>query len=77
MFFRNPQTGDDGFEFHLARRLVAELGLPGAGPRFVEGAYLDLPDMLRRGESDLIMAGDVPDDPEPSDQHGGDGWLAS
>jgi polar amino acid transport system substrate-binding protein len=61
MFFRNAQTGDDGFEYQLARRLVAELGLPGAGPRFVEGDYQDLPDMLRRGEIDLIMAGYVPD----------------
>ena len=61
MFFRNPQSGDDGFEFQLARRLVAELGLPGAGPRFVEEDYQDLPDLLRRGEIDLIMAGYVPD----------------
>ncbi|HWR97876.1 MAG TPA: transporter substrate-binding domain-containing protein [Candidatus Methanoperedens sp.] len=61
MFFRNPQTGDDGFEYQLARRLAAELGLPAAGPRFVEGAYQDLPDMLRRGEIDLILAGYVPD----------------
>jgi ABC-type amino acid transport substrate-binding protein len=61
MYFRNPQTGEDGFEFQLARRMVAELGLPAAGPRFVEGAYQELPGMLRRGEIDLIMAGYVPD----------------
>jgi ABC-type amino acid transport substrate-binding protein len=61
MFFKNTQTGDDGFEYQLARRLHAELGLPGPGPRFVEGDYQDLPDMLRRGEIDLIMAGYVPD----------------
>jgi ABC-type amino acid transport substrate-binding protein len=61
MFFRNPQTGDDGFEYQLARRLATELGLSGAGPRFVEGDYQDLPEMLRRGEIDLIMAGYVPD----------------
>lgn len=61
MFFRSPQTGDDGFEYQLARRLASELGLPAAGPRFVEGDYQDLPDLLRRGEIDLIMAGYVPD----------------
>ncbi|HEY6000692.1 MAG TPA: transporter substrate-binding domain-containing protein [bacterium] len=61
MYFRNPQTGDDGFEYQLGRRLAAELGLPAAGPRFVEGAYQDLPGMLRRGDIDLIMAGYVPD----------------
>ncbi len=61
MFFKSPQAGDDGFEYQLARRVAAELGLPAAGPRFVEGAYQDLPDMLRRGEIDLIMAGYVPD----------------
>jgi hypothetical protein len=30
-------------------------------PLFVQGAYQDLPDMLRRGQIDLIMAGYVPD----------------
>jgi ABC-type amino acid transport substrate-binding protein len=74
MFFRNPQTGDDGFEYQLARRLAAELGLPAAGPRFVEGDYQDLPDMLRRGEIDLIMAGYVPD-PSLEGVEWSDGYL--
>jgi ABC-type amino acid transport substrate-binding protein len=61
MYFKSAQTGEDGFEYQLSRRLSAELGLTGAGPRFVEGAYQDLPQMLRAGQIDLIIAGYVPD----------------
>ena len=74
MYFRNPQTGDDGFEYQLARRLAAELGLPAAGPRFVEGGYPELPGMLRRGDIDLIMAGYVPD-PSLEGIEWSDGYL--
>ena len=61
MFFRNAQTGDDGFEYQLARRLSAELGLTAAGPLFVAGDFQSLPERLQRGDVDLIMAGYVPD----------------
>lgn len=61
MYFKNSQSGDDGFEYQLARLLSSELRLSAAGPLYVQGAYQDLPDMLRRGQIDLIMAGYVPD----------------
>ena len=61
MYFKNPQAGDDGFEYQLARQLSSELRLSSAGPLYVKGAYQDLPDMLRRGQIDVIMAGYVPD----------------
>jgi len=61
MYFRNPQAGDDGFEYQLARRLSSELRLSATGPLYVKGAYQDLPGMLRAGQIDMIMAGYVPD----------------
>jgi ABC-type amino acid transport substrate-binding protein len=61
MYFKNSQSGDDGFEYQLARQLSSELRLSSAGPLYVKGAYQDLPDMLRRGQIDVIMAGYVPD----------------
>jgi len=61
MYFQNSQAGDDGFEYQLARQISSELRLSAAGPLYVQGAYQDLPDMLRRGQIDVIMAGYVPD----------------
>jgi len=61
MYFRNPQAGDDGFEYQLARLISSEMRLASAGPLFVQGAYQDLPGMLRGGQIDLIVAGYVPD----------------
>jgi ABC-type amino acid transport substrate-binding protein len=61
MYFRNSQAGDDGFEYQLARQISSQLGLSAAGPLYVEGDYQSLPDMLRRGQIDAIMAGYVPD----------------
>lgn len=61
MYFTNPQVGDDGFEYQFARRLSSELRLSSAGPLFVQGDYQNLPEMLGRGQIDLIIAGYVPD----------------
>ena len=61
MYFKNSQSGDDGFEYQLARQISSELRLSSAGPLYVPGAYQELPEMLRRGQIDLIMAGYVPD----------------
>ncbi len=74
MYFKNSQSGDDGFEYQLARQLASELRLPAAGPLFVQGAYQDLPEMLRRGQIDLIMAGYVPD-PSLEGIEWSDGYL--
>jgi ABC-type amino acid transport substrate-binding protein len=61
MYFKNSQAGDDGFEYQLARLISAQIGLSGAGPLYVPGDYQGLPDMLRRGQIDVILAGYVPD----------------
>jgi len=61
MYFKNPQGGDDGFEYQLARQLSTGIGLSSAMPIFVQGAYQNLPDLLRSGKIDLILAGYVPD----------------
>ena len=74
MYFKNPQAGDDGFEYQLARQLSSELRLPAAGPLYVKGAYQDLPEMLRRGQIDVIMAGYVPD-PSLEGIEWSDGYL--
>jgi ABC-type amino acid transport substrate-binding protein len=74
MYFINPQSGDDGFEYQLAHRLSSELRLSAAGPLFVQGAYQDLPEMLRRGQIDVIMAGYVPD-PSLEGIEWSDGYL--
>jgi ABC-type amino acid transport substrate-binding protein len=74
MFFKSAQTGDDGFEYQLARRLSAELGLSAPGPLFVAGDYQSLPERLQRGDVDLILAGYVPD-PSLEGVEWSDGYL--
>jgi len=61
MYFKNPQAGEDGFEYQFARQLASGIGMTSAGPIYVQGAYQDLPGMLRNGQIDLIVAGYVPD----------------
>jgi len=61
MYFKNSQSGDDGFEYQLARLISSEMRLSSAGPLFVNGDYQSLPDMLRRAQVDVIIAGYVPD----------------
>ena len=74
MYFKNPQSGDDGFEYQFARQLSSELRLSSAGPLYVNGAYQDLPGMLRDGRIDLIIAGYVPD-PSLEGVEWSDGYL--
>jgi ABC-type amino acid transport substrate-binding protein len=59
MYFANANNRPDGFEFQLARQLGAEMGIPDV--RFVDDDYGKLPDLLREGSIDLIVAGYVPD----------------
>lgn len=61
MYFKSSQVGDDGFEYQFARQLSSGIGLTSTGPVYVQGAYQDLPEMLRNGKIDLIVAGYVPD----------------
>jgi ABC-type amino acid transport substrate-binding protein len=74
MYFKNSQSGDDGFEYQFARQLSSELRLSSAGPLYVQGAYQDLPEMLRRGQIDVIVAGYVPD-PSLEGIEWSDGYL--
>ncbi|MBI5018430.1 MAG: transporter substrate-binding domain-containing protein [Deltaproteobacteria bacterium] len=59
MYFRGPDGRLQGFEYDLALRLSAELGIPST--KFVTGDYVDLPEMLRQRRIDVILAGYVPD----------------
>ena len=59
LHFINDRKQEDGFDFRLAG-LIAE-GLGAKRVQVVEADYEDLPDRLRSGEVDLIMAGYVPD----------------
>jgi ABC-type amino acid transport substrate-binding protein len=59
LHFINARKQEDGFDFRLAG-LVAE-GLGANRIAVVEADYEDLPDRLRAGEIDVIMAGYVPD----------------
>ena len=59
LHFINDRKQEDGFDFRLAG-IIAE-GLGAKRIQVVEADYEDLPDRLRAGEVDLIMAGYVPD----------------
>jgi ABC-type amino acid transport substrate-binding protein len=59
LHFINERKQEDGFDFRLAG-VVAE-GLGAKRIQVVEADYEDLPDRLRTGEVDVIMAGYVPD----------------
>jgi ABC-type amino acid transport substrate-binding protein len=59
LHFINDRKQEDGFDFRLAG-VVAE-GLGAKRVQVVEADYEDLPDRLRAGDVDVIMAGYVPD----------------
>src|ERR687895_651107 len=59
LHFINERKQEDGFDFRLAGVVSAALGAKRV--QVVEADYEDLPDKLREGEIDLIMAGYVPD----------------
>jgi ABC-type amino acid transport substrate-binding protein len=59
MYFMGPGQQPDGFEYQLAKRLAAEIGVPSV--KFVGADYAKLPDLLRGGQIDVIVAGYVPD----------------
>jgi ABC-type amino acid transport substrate-binding protein len=59
LHFINDRKQEDGFDFRLAG-IIAE-GLGAKRIQVVEADYEDLPDRLRAGEIDAIMAGYVPD----------------
>jgi ABC-type amino acid transport substrate-binding protein len=59
LHFLNDRKQEDGFDFRLAG-IVAE-GLGAKRIQVVEADYEDLPDKLRAGDIDVIMAGYVPD----------------
>jgi ABC-type amino acid transport substrate-binding protein len=59
LHFLNDRKQEDGFDFRLAGILAGGLGAKRV--EVVEADYEDLPDRLRKGDIDLIMAGYVPD----------------
>lgn len=59
LHFINTRKQEDGFDFRLAG-IIAE-GLGAKRIQVVEADYEDLPDRLRAGDIDVIMAGYVPD----------------
>lgn len=59
LHFINARKQEDGFDFRLAG-IVAE-GLGAQRVQVLEADYEELPDMLRSGQVDVIMAGYVPD----------------
>jgi ABC-type amino acid transport substrate-binding protein len=59
LHFINERKQEDGFDFRLAG-IIAE-GLGAQRIQVVEADYEDLPDRLRAGDIDVIMAGYVPD----------------
>ncbi len=59
LHFINSRKQEDGFDFRLAG-VIAE-GLKTGRIQVVEADYEELPDRLRAGEIDVIMAGYVPD----------------
>ena len=59
LHFINDRKQEDGFDFRLAGLISAALGAKRV--QVVEADYEDLPDKLRDGEIDIIMAGYVPD----------------
>jgi ABC-type amino acid transport substrate-binding protein len=59
LHFLNERKQEDGFDFRLAGVISAALGAKRI--QVVEADYEDLPDRLRAGDIDIIMAGYVPD----------------
>ncbi len=59
LHFINDRKQEDGFDFRLAG-IIAD-GLGAKRVQVVEADYEDLPDRLRAGDIDVIMAGYVPD----------------
>jgi ABC-type amino acid transport substrate-binding protein len=59
LHFVNERKQEDGFDFRLAG-IIAE-GLGAKRVEVVEADYEELPDKLKAGDFDLIMAGYVPD----------------
>jgi ABC-type amino acid transport substrate-binding protein len=59
LHFINDRKQEDGFDFRLAGIMAGSLGAKRV--QVVEADYEDLPDKLRDGEIDIIMAGYVPD----------------
>jgi ABC-type amino acid transport substrate-binding protein len=59
LHFINDRRQEDGFDFRLAGIIAEAIGV--ARIQVVEADYEDLPDRLRAGDIDVIMAGYVPD----------------
>jgi ABC-type amino acid transport substrate-binding protein len=59
LHFINARKQEDGFDFRLAGVIAEALGAQRV--EVVEADYEELPDKLRSGEIDIIMAGYVPD----------------
>jgi ABC-type amino acid transport substrate-binding protein len=59
LHFINDAKQEDGFDFRVAAEVATRIGINRVA--VVEADYEDLPDLLRRGEIDLIMGGYVPD----------------
>jgi ABC-type amino acid transport substrate-binding protein len=59
LHFINDRRQEDGFDFRLAAMIAEHLGAKRV--QVVEADYEDLPDSLRAGDIDIIMAGYVPD----------------
>jgi polar amino acid transport system substrate-binding protein len=59
LHFINARKQEDGFDFRLAGVVATTLGAKRI--QVVEADYEDLPDRLRAGDIDIIMAGYVPD----------------
>ncbi len=59
LHFINARKQEDGFDFRLAGVIAETLGAQRI--QVVEADYEELPDMLRGGDIDVIMAGYVPD----------------
>ncbi len=59
LHFINERKQEDGFDFRLAGIIGESLGAKRI--QVVEADYEDLPDLLRNGDIDVIMAGYVPD----------------
>lgn len=59
LHFLNSRKQEDGFDFRLAA-VIAE-GIGAKRVQVVEADYEELPELLRQGNVDVIMAGYVPD----------------
>lgn len=59
LHFLNARKQEDGFDFRLAGIVAERLGAQRI--QVVEADYEELPDLLRAGQVDVIMAGYVPD----------------